>query len=219
MYKRQISIAVLGIATFFTEPNMPWWEHFAGAAVIAVPFAILALFGGMGGGDVQLMAASGFVLGWKIVPSAVIGVVVGAVYGLIVLCVSSRFTKEQSAKISEKLTEWCEGKVADSSKDVIIGEFEHGKCKIDPELFEEKAWNLSGDELKAATESLGNELNEVMGELPDSKEYVFRANVENGKITKIKLRRRIAFGPALSVGLAVGMLCGETIIKAYLSML
>ena len=69
-----ISIAVLGIATFFTEPNMPWWEHFAGAAVIAVPFAILALFGGMGGGDVQLMAASGFVLGWKIVPSAVIGV-------------------------------------------------------------------------------------------------------------------------------------------------
>ena len=58
-----------------------------------------------------------------------------------------------------------------------------------------------------------------MGDLPDSKEYVFRANVENGKITKIKLRRRIAFGPALSVGLAVVMLCGETIIKAYLSML
>lgn len=57
-----ISIAVLGIATFFTEPNMPWWEHFAGAAVIAVPFAILALFGGMGGGDVQLMAASGLCL-------------------------------------------------------------------------------------------------------------------------------------------------------------
>ena len=214
-----ISIAVLGIATFFTEPNMPWWEHFAGAAVIAVPFAILALFGGMGGGDVQLMAASGFVLGWKIVPSAVIGVVVGAVYGLIVLCVSSRFTKERSAKISEKLTDWCECKAVDNSKDVIIGEFEHGKCKIDPELFEEKAWNLSGDELKAATQSLSNELNEVMGELPDSKEYVFRANVENGKITKIKLRRRIAFGPALSVGLAVGMLCGETIIKAYLSML
>ena len=43
--------------------------------------------------------------------------------------------------------------------------------------------------------------------------------MENGKITKIKLRRRIAFGPALSVGLAVGMLFGETIIKAYLSML
>ena len=144
---------------------------------------------------------------------------VGAVYGLIVLCVSSRFTKEQSAKISEKLTDWCEGKAVDSSKDVIIGEFEHGKCKIDPELFEEKAWNISGDELKAATESLSSELNEVIGNLPDSKEYVFRANVENGKITKIKLRRRIAFGPALSVGLAVGMLCGETIIKAYLSML
>lgn len=143
-----ISIAVLGIATFFTEPNMPWWEHFAGAAVIAVPFAILALFGGMGGGDVQLMAASGFVLGWKIVPSAVIGVVVGAVYGLIVLFVSSRFTKEQSAKISEKLTGWCEGKAVDSSKDVIIGEFEHGKCKIDPELFEEKAWNIRAMSLK-----------------------------------------------------------------------
>ena len=111
------------------------------------------------------------------------------------------------------------GKAVDSSRDVIIGEFEHGKCKIDPELFEEKAWNISGDELKAATQALSSELNEVMGGLPDSKEYVFRANVENGKITKIKLRRRIAFGPALSVGLAVGMLFGETIIKAYLSML
>jgi flagellin-like hook-associated protein FlgL len=112
-----------------------------------------------------------------------------------------------------------DGGVRANSKDVIIGEFEHGKCKIDPELFEEKAWNISGDELKAATEALSSELNEAMGGLPDSKEYVFRANVENGKITKIKLRRRIAFGPALSVGLAVGMLCGETIIKAYLSML
>ena len=214
-----ISIAVLGIATFFTEPNMPWWEHFAGAAVIAVPFAVLALFGGMGGGDVQLMAAAGFVLGWKIVPAAVIGVMIGAVYGVVLQASLSSFTKERTKEISEKLTEWCEGKNAEGAEDVIYGEFEHGQCKISADLFEEKAWNLSADELKAAVEELSASLLEVMPELPDSKEFVFRASIKDGAVTKIKLRRRIAFGPALSVGLAVGMLCGETIIKSYLALL
>ena len=214
-----ISIAVLGIATFFTEPNMPWWEHFAGAAVIAVPFAVLALFGGMGGGDVQLMAAAGFVLGWKIVPAAVIGVMIGAVYGVVLQLSLSSFTKERTKEISEKLTEWCEGKNAEGAEDVIYGEFEHGQCKISADLFEEKAWNLSADELKAAVDELSAELLEVMPELPDSKEFVFRASIKDGAVTKIKLRRRIAFGPALSVGLAVGMLCGETIIKSYLALL
>lgn len=214
-----ISIAVLGIATFFTEPNMPWWEHFAGAAVIAVPFAVLALFGGMGGGDVQLMAAAGFVLGWKIVPAAVIGVIIGAVYGVVMQVSLSSFTKERTKEISEKLTAWCEGKNTEGAEDVIYGEFEHGKCKISADLFEEKAWNLSADELKAAVEELSAELLAVMPDLPDSKEFVFRAYVKDGAVTKIKLRRRIAFGPALSVGLAVGMLCGETIIKSYLALL
>ncbi len=82
-YTCSIIIALLGIASFFTA-DMPWYEHLIGCAVIAVPFAILCFLGAMGGGDVQLMAAAGLLLGWSIVPAAMIGIVLGAIAGIII---------------------------------------------------------------------------------------------------------------------------------------
>ena len=82
-YACSISIAVLGVVSFFTA-QMPWYEHLIGAAIIAVPFAVLAFLGAMGGGDVQLMAAAGLLLGWSIIPAAMIGIVLGAIFGIIV---------------------------------------------------------------------------------------------------------------------------------------
>ncbi len=82
-YTCSIIIAVLGIASFFTA-DMPWYEHLIGCAVIAVPFAILCFLGAMGGGDVQLMAAAGLLLGWSSVPAAMIGIVLGAIAGSII---------------------------------------------------------------------------------------------------------------------------------------
>lgn len=213
-----ITISVLGIATFFTEPNMPWWEHFAGAAVIAVPFAVLALFGGMGGGDVQLMAASGFVLGWKIVPSAVIGVVVGAVYGLITKLAHSKRDKQMACDIKDIIGEWAKDKMTESSTDIIVGEYENGVCKINRDIFEEKAWQ-DYESVKQQDLQLEEKLTALLSDIPANKEYVFRITVENGNAVKAKFQQRIAFGPCLSVGLAVGMLFGETIIKQYLSMM
>ena len=213
-----ISIAVLGIATFFTEPQMPWWEHLVGAVVIAVPFAILALFGGMGGGDVQLMAASGFMLGWKIVPSAVIGVIIGAVYGVIINLSDRKLNREKKEKLKEIFAPWVEGKMTENSKDIIVGECEYGKCKIDTEIFEECAWT-DPEAMKNHDEEFENALTELMGDIPKNHEYVFRVFVENNAVTKVKLQRRIAFGPGLAVGLAIGALFGETIIKHYLDLL
>lgn len=86
-YACSIIIAVQGIASFFTA-NMPWYEHLIGCAVIAVPFAILCLLGAMGGGDVQLMAAAGLLLGWSIVPAAMIGIILGAIAGSIIKAVT-----------------------------------------------------------------------------------------------------------------------------------
>lgn len=82
-YFCSIAIAILGIISFFVSP-MPWYEHLIGAVIIAVPFAIIAFFGGMGGGDVQLIAASGLLLGWAIIPAAFIGIIAGAVGGIII---------------------------------------------------------------------------------------------------------------------------------------
>ncbi len=80
-YTCSIIIAVLGLLSFLIS-DMPWYEHLIGAAVVGVPFAILCFLGAMGGGDVQLMAAAGLLLGWGIVPAALIGIVLGALFGI-----------------------------------------------------------------------------------------------------------------------------------------
>lgn len=82
-YTCSIIIALLGVTSFFTA-EMPWYEHLIGAAIIAVPFGILCFLGAMGGGDVQLMAAAGLLLGWSIVPAAMIGIILGAIAGIII---------------------------------------------------------------------------------------------------------------------------------------
>lgn len=88
-YTCSIIIAVLGIASFFTA-EMPWYEHLIGAAVIAVPFAVLCFLGAMGGGDVQLMAAAGLLLGWEVIPAAMIGIILGAIAGIIIKSLTKR---------------------------------------------------------------------------------------------------------------------------------
>lgn len=82
-YWCSITIGVLGVISIFIPNNMPWYEHLIGAVIISVPFAILAFLGAMGGGDVQLMAAAGLLLGWAIVPAALVGIITGAAYGVI----------------------------------------------------------------------------------------------------------------------------------------
>ncbi|MDR0822055.1 MAG: prepilin peptidase [Oscillospiraceae bacterium] len=87
-----IIVALLGVVVFvstfikpglFTAVPTEWKQHLIGAAIIAVPFAVLAYFGGMGGGDVFLMAGAGLMLGWAVVPAAFVGIVLGAVGGFI----------------------------------------------------------------------------------------------------------------------------------------
>ncbi|MCH5199827.1 MAG: prepilin peptidase [Oscillospiraceae bacterium] len=86
-YACSISIAVLGLISIFTA-EMPWYEHLIGAAIIAVPFAVLAFLGTMGGGDVQLMAAAGLLLGWNILPAAMIGIILGAIFGIVIKAIT-----------------------------------------------------------------------------------------------------------------------------------
>lgn len=86
-YWCSITIAVLGVISIFVDGS-PWYEHLIGAVIISVPFAILAFLGAMGGGDVQLMAAAGLLLGFKIIPAAAFGIILGAVGGLIIKAVT-----------------------------------------------------------------------------------------------------------------------------------
>jgi leader peptidase (prepilin peptidase)/N-methyltransferase len=92
------TIAVLGaIATVFSlipavSTDVLWYEHLIGALIISVPFAVFCYLGAMGGGDVQLVAAAGLLLGWAIVPSVLIAMLTGGVFGLVVKITKKRAT-------------------------------------------------------------------------------------------------------------------------------
>lgn len=76
------------LAMVLLFPDGPLWSHLAGAAVgCGIPL-LLALFGGMGMGDVKLFALCGWVLG---VPNVLIAFLAACtmgtvVYGLLILC-------------------------------------------------------------------------------------------------------------------------------------
>lgn len=76
-----VCIFLIGIASIWTVGGISMADRIIGMLVISVPLYILALFGGFGGGDVKLMFAAGFLLGWKItVAGFFIGIIIGGVY-------------------------------------------------------------------------------------------------------------------------------------------
>jgi len=84
-----IIIFVCGIISIFLSGRSPW-EHIIGFFAVSL-FLLLVAFlskGGMGGGDIKLMAVAGLFLGWKLILlSLMIASVVGSVVsiGLLIL--------------------------------------------------------------------------------------------------------------------------------------
>lgn len=84
IYNRfHIGIVLLGIASLWIFPGHTLSDRLIGAAVISFPMLVLALIveGAFGGGDIKLMAASGFLLGWRGITAAMfIGLLAGGAY-------------------------------------------------------------------------------------------------------------------------------------------
>ena len=214
-YTCSIVVAVLGIISIFTD-GAPWHEHLLGAVVVAVPFAILAMFGAMGGGDVQLMAAAGLLLGWRIVPAAAIGIVLGAIVGSIILLRVPKSLKKETAESIERITsEWYEEQkekgcyVLPEKSDALYGNIFKGKCDIAEDCIDEKVWNEKPD-IKA--------LNQRIGEL-EAKDFAISFVIENETVQKVNCKKQIVFGPCLAIGIAVGFLLGQQIIDWYLGLM
>ncbi len=74
-------IFLIGVLSIWTIGGISITDRIIGMLVISAPLYVLALFGGFGGGDVKLMFAAGFLLGWKAtVAGFFIGIIIGAVY-------------------------------------------------------------------------------------------------------------------------------------------
>ncbi len=214
-YTCSIIIAVLGVISIFTD-GRAWHEHLLGAVIVAVPFAILAMLGAMGGGDVQLMAAAGLLLGWRIVPAAAIGIVLGAIIGSIILLSIPKKVKKETAEAVEKIAaEWYENQkemgnyVLPEKSDAFYGNIFKGKCDIDDNFIDEKVWNDKPD-IKLLCERI-SELN--------ASDFAISFCIENDEITKVTCKKQIVFGPYLSIGIATGFLVGQQLIDWYLGLM
>ncbi len=217
-YWCSIVTAVLGIASFFVFPETPWYERLIAFGVIAVLFFILVLVGGMGGGDLQLMLGASLLLGYKVFIALFIGILSGAVYGIIKKTRDRNAEKETSEKIKELVTDWYQnqldrdvGYVIDGHEDIIVGSISEGNPDIEWEFLEEKSWKGLPD--KAA---LSQTLREnITGE----REGGFKIFIKEDLVEKVKYSRRMVFGPFLAVGIAAAWLVGNYLLNWYMSLL
>ena len=81
-------ILLLGVAALWLFPEHGMVDRLIGAVIISVPMLLLALIipGAFGGGDIKLMAASGFFLGTgPVVCAMFFGLLTGGGYGAAML--------------------------------------------------------------------------------------------------------------------------------------
>lgn len=71
-----VPLMILAGLSVFTEPEIPFTARLIGIFCTALPMYLANLFvdGAFGGGDIRLLAAAGFCLGWK---TCLIGTITG----------------------------------------------------------------------------------------------------------------------------------------------
>lgn len=95
-----ILILVLGIISCFISKDLNIVERLIGSVVISVPMLVLSILipGAFGGGDIKLMAVSGFFLGFKaIVIAMFIALIIGGGYGTYMLVTKKLDKKDHFA--------------------------------------------------------------------------------------------------------------------------
>ena len=221
-YGCSLTIAGLGvIATIMSvfTGDMPWYDHLIGAVGAAIPFAILAMFGAMGGGDLQIMAASGLLLGWRnIIPAAAIGLILGAIGGSIELLTVPKGTKKRAKEKSLEVAEKWYDEQKENGISVLAGKTEalygsifKGKSDIEKECVDEKCWEGTPD-IDSLNEALSNELSDIS-------KFAVSIVIEEDKVKKVTCKRQVVFGPYLSIGIIAAYLIGDKIIAWYLSLM
>jgi leader peptidase (prepilin peptidase)/N-methyltransferase len=95
-----IAIFVLGIAAVWVCPEVGLLSRGIGIVVVSVPLFALALIieGAFGMGDIKLMAAAGFLLGWQnTLVAFFIGILLGGGYGIFLLASKKKEKNEHFA--------------------------------------------------------------------------------------------------------------------------
>lgn len=79
-----LAVFVIGIAACIFIRRLTWIDRVAGCLVAAFPLVVSLRKGGMGGGDIKLMAAGGFLLGfYQSLLALLLACVIGVVYAAV----------------------------------------------------------------------------------------------------------------------------------------
>jgi leader peptidase (prepilin peptidase)/N-methyltransferase len=95
-----LAILLCGIAAIWLQPDVDLLSRVIGIFVISVPLLLMALIvnGAFGMGDVKLMAAAGFLLGWQhTLVAFFIALLLGGGYGVAVLIMRKKGRKDHFA--------------------------------------------------------------------------------------------------------------------------
>ncbi len=95
-----IAIFILGIASIWTIGEPSIISRLIGMIIISLPMLITVFFipGGFGGGDIKLMAAVGFFIGWKLnLVAFFLALIAGGACGIILLLTKKADKKDHFA--------------------------------------------------------------------------------------------------------------------------
>lgn len=219
-YWCSITLGVLGAAAFLVFPETPWYERLISFGVIVVLFVILVLIGGMGGGDMQLMAGASLLLGYRSFFAVFVGIVLGAIYGVFKKAHDVKAEKEISEKLKELVMDWYQDQLDRDSgfvklgcEDIIVGGISNGVPDIEWEFLDENVWHGLPD--KSALSKALRECDVIK----DEREGGFKIYINEDLVTRVKYSRRMVFGPFLAMGIAAAWLVGDYVIGWYTSLL
>lgn len=211
------TVAALGLLSFLVFRETPWYERLISFGIVLVLFGIMVLVGGMGGGDLQLMAGASLLLGYRVFAALLIGICLGSVYGVIKKIRDKKAEKDISDKIRELAESWYfdqldrdVGYVTDGNEDIIVGSISEGAPDIEWEFLEEKVWHGLPD--KAALSAA------LRDNISDEREGGFKIFIKGSEISKVKYSRRMVFGPFLAVGIAAAWLFGVKLVVWYIGL-
>ncbi len=95
-----IALFVIGAAMVFAFPEVSLIQRLIGIVSVSVPLTVITLIipGAFGGGDIKLMAAAGWAIGWQLNLLALFfGILFGGFYGIWLLAARKKGKKEHFA--------------------------------------------------------------------------------------------------------------------------
>ncbi|HBT95023.1 MAG TPA: hypothetical protein DEB24_02450 [Coriobacteriia bacterium] len=95
-----LSLFLCGISVACLTPEVPVTDRLIGSVCVSVPLLLLTMVlpEAFGGGDIKLMAAAGFLLGWEsTITAACIGIVLAGIYGSSLLITGKKTARDHFA--------------------------------------------------------------------------------------------------------------------------